>query len=437
MAKNRKNDKLNKLINAKIEKKLKKSFKYIQTVFIVTVLLAIGNILIYSSKAKVGIFSAFPNAVGFMFLITGMVLSFILVGTLSKNLTKALVDPIQELQVAVQNIKNGNFNINIKYKSQDELGKLADDLRDMCEQMHTVVSDTGYMLGEMAEGNFKVSSRTAGSYVGEFGKILSAITKTESELNDTLSRIKSASEQVRAGSEQLASGAQDLAEGATNQAGAVEELTATVSNVANIAEESYNNAEHASNNAKAAADDAKKSRTEMTKLTEAMERISSTSKEIENIIAAIEDIADQTNLLALNATIEAARAGEAGKGFAVVADQIGNLATDSAKSAVTTRDLISKCLVEIENGNNIVAETMDAINEVLENMEEFAKIASGAAEASKMQVDMLRQIEGGIEQITTVVESNSAEAEETSAVSQELSTQATNLKQMVDHFLSK
>ena len=255
------------------------------------------------------------------------------------------------------------------------------------------------------------------------------------QLDGTLHQIREASEQVKVGSEQLAGSAQDLAEGASNQAGAVEELTATIENVTNISEESANNAVVAATSAKAAAEDAEKSREEINQLTEAMERITETSKEIENIIAAIEDIASQTNLLSLNASIEAARAGEAGRGFAVVADQIGKLAADSAQSAVTTRELISKSLVEVEAGNNIVENTMESISTVLANMESFAGMASGAAEASKTQVDMLKQIEAGIEQITVVVQNNSASAQETSAVSEELSAQAIGLEEMVAQFV--
>ena len=166
-----------------------------------------------------------------------------------------------------------------------------------------------------------------------------------------------------------------------------------------------------------------------------MERITETSKEIENIIAAIEDIADQTNLLALNASIEAARAGEAGRGFAVVADQIGKLATDSAQSAVMTRELISRSMAEVELGNQMVENTRGSINTVLANMETFANMATGSAEASRAQADMLKQIDSGIEQISGVVQSNTAAAQETSAVSEELSSQAVNLEQMVEKFV--
>ena len=153
--------------------------------------------------------------------------------------------------------------------------------------------------------------------------------------------------------------------------------------------------------AKKAAENAGRNREEINELTGAMARITETSKEIENIIAAIEDIASQTNLLSLNASIEAARAGEAGRGFAVVADQIGKLAADSAQSAVNTRELIGKALEEIEAGNRIVENTMEAIGTVLADMESFAGMASGAAEASRVQADMLKQIEAGIEQISS------------------------------------
>ena len=166
-----------------------------------------------------------------------------------------------------------------------------------------------------------------------------------------------------------------------------------------------------------------------------MERITVTSKEIENIIGSIEDIASQTNLLSLNASIEAARAGEAGRGFAVVADQIGKLASDSARSAVSTRELIGKCLEEVESGNHILNNTIDSYGTVLENMESFVKISHSSAEASKEQVEMLKEIEQGMQQITGVVQNNSGVAQETSAVSEELSAQATNLEQLVEHFV--
>lgn len=426
-----------KLINAKVKEKFKKSFIYVWIGFMLVIVLAFANILMYAKVAGVNIFSKPTRAVGILLLVLAVVFSITMLYIVAKNLISAMVDPILEIQRAVQQLKVGDFNIDIKYNSKDEMGQLADDLRDACSKIHVVITDTGYLLEEMADGNFNVSSNTKNSYIGEFASLVDSMRRLRDQMDDTLSQIRTSAEQVRVGSEQLAGSAQDLAEGATNQAGAVEELTATIGNVANISEESAENAVMAANSAKAAAEDAKRSREEINQLTEAMERITATSNEIANIIAAIEDIASQTNLLSLNASIEAARAGEAGRGFAVVADQIGKLASDSAQSAVTTRELISKCLAEVEAGNGIVENTMDSFSTVLANMENFAGMASGAADASKMQADMLQQIEAGIDQITTVVQNNSATAEETSAVSEELSAQAINLEEMVGKFRLK
>ncbi len=435
MAKKQKKVKLNKrLLNAKMQKKFSLGFGPIIAGVSITAMIAMaGIILLCINMAKNGL----PITLGIVVIIVLLIvemLTIILCKTVSSSLADSITVPIFELKEAVNKLKAGDFDIEITYESGDELGELAQDLKDTCGQLKAVINDSGSLLSEMAEGNFNVTSVASELYVGDFETLIIAMNQLNSQLDATLRQIKESAGHVMIGSEQLAGSAQELAEGASEQACAVDELTATIADVTNISEDSARNAMTAANSAKDAADDAASSREKISKLTEAMERITNTSKEIEDIITAIEKIAAQTNLLSLNASIEAARAGEMGKGFAVVADQIGKLAADSRQSAVTTRELISKSLTEIENGSIMVEYTMESIGTALTNMESFAGMAAGAAEASQEQANMLKQIQARIDQISTVVQSNSASAEETSAISQELSAQAIGLEEMIGKF---
>lgn len=443
---------LAKLRSMKVAKKLQTSYLMSMGVFVIALIVAILGITalnacvdeVYRMASSSGAVMEEAtatyneaNTIGTVITVVVVLLgitSVLVCLHMSKLTSGVIVEPIYELRDAARKLQRGELNIDITYESDDEFGELAENFSVACEQMHTVIEDADYLLSQISEGKFNVKTHAEGSYVGDFKSLLTNMQTLNKQLSSTLRSINEASEQVMIGSGQMADSAQALAEGATEQAGAVQELTATIENVTNISEESAENANVAAATAKKSAEEAEKSRQEINDLTEAMERITSTSKEIENIIAAIEDIASQTNLLSLNASIEAARAGEAGRGFAVVADQIGKLAADSAQSAVNTRELISKSLVEIENGNRIVENTMEAIAQVLADMEEFAGMASGSAQASKMQSDMLKQVQAGIEQISMVVQNNSATAEESSAISEELSAQAVTLKEMVAAF---
>lgn len=352
-------------------------------------------------------------------------------------ITKSLTMPIKELETAAQEMSKGNLKQEITYKSEDELGSLSAGMKHTMSGLSRIVDDIDSLLGEMAKGNFKIKTEIEDLYIGDFNPILLSMRNINSKLSGTLTQIQEASNQVAIGSTQMADSAQSLAEGATEQAGAVQELTATIENVASMSEGSANDSKEAYEQIKVSAMKAESSKDDMNELIIAMEQISTTSKEIENIIAAIEDIASQTNLLSLNASIEAARAGEAGKGFSVVADQIGKLAADSAKSAIDTKQLISKTLKEIGVGNDITLKASEAFGSVIDEMKKFADVAKNSSEVSMSQYDNLKQIQLGIEQISNVVQSNSASAEETSATSEELSAQADTLNSLIGQFKLK
>ena len=318
--------------------------------------------------------------------VTGIVsiILMILIGTgavafstvIRTTITGIMLKPIQELEGAAEKLKAGQLDVEINYESPDELGKLAGNFRQACKTLEVIVQDTSYLLGEMAEGNFNVSSNNAYIYIGNFRQQYESISKLKHELSDTLTQINEASEQVASGSGQLAGGAQALAEGATDQAGAVEELTATVESVSGIAESSAESASGAYQMVRTAVEQADQSREELQALTNAMERISSTSQEIQNIIGSIEEIASQTNLLSLNASIEAARAGEAGKGFAVVAEEIRVLAEQS-KDAVANIQAVTE---NVDNAvGNLTKDSNRLLNfvdtDIVKSFDEFEKMA--------------------------------------------------------------
>jgi methyl-accepting chemotaxis protein len=179
---------------------------------------------------------------------------------------------------------------------------------------------------------------------------------------------------------------------------------------------------------------AAKSNDEMDNLKLAMRRINETSQQIETIISGIEDIASQTNLLSLNASIEAARAGEAGRGFAVVANEIRNLAEGSARSAVNTRELIETAISEAKNGNEITEKTAESLGQVITGLKVIEGNIKEVAEFSTQQAQSMGEIEQGISQISDVIQSNSAQAEEASAISEEFSAQAAVLEELIDRF---
>lgn len=373
---------------------------------------------------------------GIFITVVMLIASLIAAVIVARKIGNAIGNPINQCADRLKLLAEGDLESDIpEIESRDETLILAESTGTIVRRMNEIIGDTGYLLAEMAEGNFAVRSKIGEqAYVGAFKQLLLSVRKLNKDLKETLEEIQEASRQVEAGAGQMADSAQGLAEGATEQAGSVEELLATVSEVSGHVLENTKATDQAHDRANVVAREAKVSQEKMHDLTEAMKKIESTSNEISNIIEGIEDIAEQTNLLSLNATIEAARAGEAGRGFAVVADQIGKLAEQSAASAVDTRKLIEASIEEVNSGGVITRDTAGYLDKVMQGLDEILMAVGGVRRASDKQAVAMKEIESGVEQIAQVVENNSAAAEETSATSEELSAQSESLNSLVARF---
>ena len=355
---------------------------------------------------------------------------------IGRIITNSIPEPVKQIDAAVASLRKGELsNVEmLTYESKDEFGDTIRNLKEAMGILADYVSEISVEVKAIAQGDLTRNGDDITDFLGDFSELKTSLLYILKRFNSTLTEISNLAEQVSSNSSEVENASKSLADGATEQAGVIEELNATIDTVVDMAEDTAKETQNASARVKASANKANEEKEKMNELLMEMEHITEISKEIGNIITDIEDIASQTNLLSLNASIEAARAGEAGKGFAVVADQIGKLAADSAKSAVNTRDLIDKTLVEIEKGNTITRTTADAFNQIITDMESFAELAENTMEKANSQAESLEQIGQGIEQLSGVVQGNAASSEENTAISINLAEGAAKMHDRVNIF---
>ncbi len=354
---------------------------------------------------------------------------------IGRHTAKRLADPLKDLGKRLESFAEGDLTSPFPMAGTgDEVEEMERHAVHMADILSSIIHDMEGVLGEMAAGDYTVKSKIMDRYTGDFNKMYQSMRKLKHQMTDTLRSIGEASEQVQAGSGHLAEASQDLAEGATEQANAVEELHATISDITEAMERSVESANDSYEKAQCYAQEADNSREEMNNMMAAMTRINETSARIGNIISEIEAIAEQTNLLSLNASIEAARAGEAGRGFSVVADEIRDLADQSAKAVVDTRELIEDSIREVTQGNSAAEQVSETIRGVVSGIKEIAQFAQDLKGIVSDQAEAMRQAEIGINQISGVVQDNAATAQEAFATSQELSAQAMTMDNLVGQF---
>lgn len=365
-------------------------------------------------------------------LITSLVISFGVAIIIINIITKSILRPVKEIVNVYDEMSKGNLSVEVKYESSDEMGAMAKSIKKANALFSSYILDISDKLGQMARGDIRVKIDM--DYLGDFVAIKQAIQNMASSLNHTLLTINTAAEQVSIGAAQVSSGAQSLAAGSTEQASSVEELSASITKIAEEAAKNSTNVKTATQHVVHVHTNVKDSAEHMRQLTEAMANIGTASNQITNITKVIEDIAFQTNILALNAAIEAARAGNAGKGFAVVADEVRNLAAKSAEAAKQTAELIQASVVTVNQGSQISTQTAQILHTVEDNTTLVNDVINKINQASADQATAIEEIRVGLNQVSSVVQTNAATAEENSATSEEMSAQAATLREEVGKF---
>lgn len=343
--------------------------------------------------------------------------------------------PIKEVSEAANKIAGGDFYVQLQTKVSGEVGELVDSFKRIgitLVEYKEYIQEIANVLNQIAQGNLCFELKQ--EYIGEFSKVKDSLLNISENLSQTIENVKSSSEQIAMASSQVASGAQSLAQGTTEQASSIEEFSATIADISMQIKNTANNADLANREVVSTSEEVINSNSQMQEMKLAMNNINAKSAQISKIIKTIEDIAFQTNILALNAAVEAARAGSAGKGFAVVADEVRNLAQKSADAAKNTTMLIEETVQAVERGSQIVDITAQSMINVVAGSDQVRDFVNDIARTSKEQSDAVSQILIGVEQISSVIQSNSATAEESAAASEELSSQADLLKQHVNQF---
>lgn len=365
------------------------------------------------------------------------------IGRRSENdkLMPAVTDMMQSIHDLTSNVNmlaektiKGDFDI------QDDTDKFkgafretVEGLKRIMEAVSTPMQEAASVLSEWEKGN--ISAKFEGNYSGTYANIKNAFNQTSLRFCEVIRNINVSASQVAEGSQQIASGSQNLSQGSAEQASSIEELTSSIAEIASQTKENATNASIAKSLSDKVQNEAVAGNSQMKQMVGAMKEINESSANIAKIIKVIEDIAFQTNILALNAAVEAARAGQAGKGFAVVAEEVRNLAARSAKASKETSELINDALKKTESGSEIANKTAKELEKMIAGIDEFASIMGKITESSNQQATGIAQIDKALNQVSSVVQTNSATSEEAAAASEEMSGQAALLKEMVTHFV--
>ena len=342
------------------------------------------------------------------------------------SLRKLITRPVRDVTEAANLLASGETGVRLHGNYKGEISLLADSFRAM-EAFNRQQTE---WLEYIANGDLSIEVTPR----GESDRIGYAVDSMLKKLKGMFVDISQSSNQVSNGSMQIASGAQSLAQSSTEQAASIDELSRSIAEIAEKTKENANKAEIAAKLAETIRDSAEKGSYQMDEMIKAVKDINQASQSIIKVIKVIDDIAFQTNILALNAAVEAARAGQHGKGFAVVADEVRNLAAKSAEAAKETSAMIQNSMEKATLGSKIADETAGSLTEIVTGINESNQLVTEIAIASEGQSQGIEHINNGIDLVAQTISQNSATAQESAAASEEMSSQANLLSNLISQF---
>ena len=346
---------------------------------------------------------------------------------------RLIIAPMQMLEEHFGKISKGDLHTKVSLAEDGtEIGELVAAANRMQDMFSRYIKEVETVLYELSQGN--LGQTVSDNFTGDFVKIRESLIAILSSYKASFEEINNAAFEVSNGSEQIAMSSQTLSEGATEQASTIQELTANVNEVSARISETAENAE-----------DVKKAAVEMTEVIQTgnqslsqlagtMKELNKYSSDIYKIVKTIDNIAFQTNILALNASVEAARAEQNGASFSVVADEVRALAAQSAKSAQATAQLIEDTLNAIKTGVETAVSTEELLSAIVGRAENVKHRVIKITEAMESDSVAVQQALASLEQLSSIVQANSANAEETAAASEEISAQASAMMDLVRRF---
>ena len=351
---------------------------------------------------------------------------------IAKQVIRRVKEPIDIMDHAMDELAKGNLDTKIEYQMQDEFVNMMGNTNFAMQELKRYVDDISMNLKQISAKD--IDLKEVQNYIGDFAEIKDSMVEIISSLNTTLKEMKESFGEVCDGADTLAQSAQSMADGAQQQSNHIRSLVDNIGNVSNSVHDSTNKADEVEKLSRDAVQQMQEGEDKMDNLVKAMDLIREESNEIANIIEVIGGIAEQTNLLALNASIEAARAGEHGKGFAVVAGEIGMLAGSSAEAAQNITDLIHKSIAAVNNGVSLTGETVHMMDGITKISEEISSHITEITQATKEQDAYLQDMLTSAGEIAAVVDKNTASAQESSALSQELLSEMENAMELIDQY---